>query len=350
MEVETILFVTATVVLLLLTTVLTMPKGAGGTSSLAEPGLDVIGDVHGQAGKLERLLARMGYRERAGGWSHPTRRAVFVGDLVDGQGERQVDTVRIARAMVDSGAALIVAGNHEFNAVAWHLGERDYSDKNRRQHERFLAEVEEGSVLHGELVGWFKGLPLWLEVSPGEYGVASERGLRVVHACWDPRAQRTLRDSFGEVPRMSEALVTAASVDGSDAWEAVEHLLKGPELPVDPPYLDKGGHERDQARFRWWDGAATTLDRAVQLPGGTTTADGEPYPELPATSIDPPVSLYSGDEPPVVHGHYWLTGDIRSTGPTTACVDYSAGRGGKLVAYRWSGESEFDDANFVASE
>ncbi|MDC0585094.1 metallophosphoesterase [Planctomycetota bacterium] len=247
MEVETIHFVIATVVLLLLTTVLTMPKGAGGTSSLAEPGLDVIGDVHGQAGKLERLLARMGYRERAGGWSHPTRRAVFVGDLVDGQGERQVDTVRIARAMVDSGAALIVAGNHEFNAVAWHLGEREHSDKNRRQHERFLTEVEEGSALHVELVGWFKGLPLWLEVSPGEYGVASERGLRVVHACWDPRAQRTLRDSFGEVPRMSEALVTAASVDGSDAWEAVEHLLKGPELPVDPPYLDKGGHERDQA-------------------------------------------------------------------------------------------------------
>ena len=88
-----------------------------------------------------------------------------MGDLVDGQGERQVDTVRIARAMVDSGAALIVAGNHEFNAVAWHLGEREHSDKNLRQHERFLAEVEEGSALHDDLVGWFKGLPLWLEVA-----------------------------------------------------------------------------------------------------------------------------------------------------------------------------------------
>ena len=125
--------------------------------------------------------------------------------------------------------------------------------------------------------------------------------------------------------------MVAASVERSDAWEAVEHLLKGPELPVDPPYLDKGGHERRHARFRWWDQEAGTLDRAIQLPGGTKTAAGDPYP-------------------PVVHGHYWLTGDAHSTGPTTACVDYSAGRGGKLVAYRWSGESEFDDANFVASE
>ena len=350
MELEPILFVIAAAALLLLATVLTMPKGAGATSSVAEPGLDVIGDVHGQAGKLERLLARMGYRERAGGWSHPTRRAVFVGDLVDGQGERQVDTVRIVRAMVDSGAALIVAGNHEFNAVAWHLGERKHSDKNRRQHGRFLAEVAEGSALHDELVGWFKGLCLWLEVAPGEYGVASERGLRVVHACWDPRAQRTLRDSFGDVPRMSEALVEAASVDGSDAWEAVEHLLKGPELPVDPPYLDTGGQERDQARFRWWDGAATTLDRAVQLPGGTKTAAGDPYPEVPAEPIDPPVPPYSDDEPPVLYGHYWMTGEPSRTGRRTACVDYSAGKGGTLVAYRWSGESEFDDANFVASE
>ena len=40
----------------------------------------------------------------------------------------------------------------------------------------------------------------------------------------------------------------------------------------------------------------------------------------------------------------------RRCSPQTACVDYSAGAGGPLVAYRWSGETELDDANFVTSE
>jgi hypothetical protein len=31
-------------------------------------------------------------------------------------------------------------------------------------------------------------------------------------------------------------------------------------------------------------------------------------------------------------GHYWLTGDIGLQSTRRACVDYSAGRGGPLVA------------------
>ncbi|MDG1048640.1 MAG: metallophosphoesterase [Planctomycetota bacterium] len=320
-------------------------------------GLDIIGDVHGQAGKLERLLARMGYEEGERGWSHPTRRAVFVGDLVDGAGPRQVDAVEIARQMADSGSALVIAGNHEFNAVAWYLGVRrdDREDggeggKNYKQHRRFLEEVGERSARHGEIIEWFMSLPLWLEFPSDWLGFGSERGLRIVHACWDASAQATLCSEYGTTPRMSERLVRSASIEGSREWRAVEHLLKGPEVPVAPAYQDKGGHPRDHARFRWWDREAGTLDRAVQLPGGTLTAAGAPYPTLPAEPIDPPVPPYSDDEPPVLYGHYWMTGVTTRTGRRTACVDYSAGKGGKLVAYRWRGESQFDDSNFVASE
>jgi hypothetical protein len=32
-----------------------------------------------------------------------------------------------------------------------------------------------------------------------------------------------------------------------------------------------------------------------------------------------------------------------------ACVDYSAGKGGPLVAYRWNGESELQNSGFIAS-
>ncbi len=327
------------------------------TPTPIEGGLDVIGDVHGQAGKLERLLGRMGYEEGESGWRHPTRRAVFVGDLMDGAGAEQVGAVEIARKMSESGSGIVTAGNHEFNAVAWYLGlreddrkEGDGGGKNYKQHRRFLDDVGERSERHREIIEWFMSLPLWLEFPRRWFGFRSENGLRVVHACWDPGAQADLCSQFGEAPRMTEELVRSASVETSREWRAVEHLLKGPELPVEPAYQDKGGHPRDHARFRWWDQEAGTLDRAVQLPGGTKTAAGDPYPEVPAEPIDPPVPPYSDDEPPVLYGHYWMTGEPSRTGRRTACVDYSAGKVGDLVAYRWSGESEFDNANFVASE
>ena len=34
-------------------------------------GYDIIGDVHGQIGKLEALLKKLGYRVKDGAWRHP---------------------------------------------------------------------------------------------------------------------------------------------------------------------------------------------------------------------------------------------------------------------------------------
>jgi polynucleotide kinase-phosphatase len=94
----------------------------------ADPGpFDIIGDVHGSADELERLLERLGYGkivvpEHGPGWgtvafAHPDgRKAVFVGDLVD-RGPRVLDTLRIARNMVTSGSALCVPGNHDMKLL-----------------------------------------------------------------------------------------------------------------------------------------------------------------------------------------------------------------------------------------
>ena len=84
---------------------------------------DIIGDVHGCADELEELLATLGYEvaERRDGTSldagpvyrHPEgRTVVFLGDLVD-RGPRVLDTLRIARNLVEAGAGLCVMGNHE---------------------------------------------------------------------------------------------------------------------------------------------------------------------------------------------------------------------------------------------
>ncbi len=79
---------------------------------------DVIGDVHGCRAELEQLLERLGYaidRDGAGrpvNASHPARRAVFLGDLVD-RGPDTPGVLRLVMGMVAAGTALCVPGNHE---------------------------------------------------------------------------------------------------------------------------------------------------------------------------------------------------------------------------------------------
>ncbi len=79
---------------------------------------DVIGDVHGCLNELVALLGELGYtvtRDEAGrpiGACHPTRRAVFVGDLVD-RGPDVPGVLRLVCGMVRDAQAFAVAGNHD---------------------------------------------------------------------------------------------------------------------------------------------------------------------------------------------------------------------------------------------
>ena len=52
---------------------------------------------------------------------------------------------------------------------------------------------------------------------------------------------------------------------------------------------------------------------------------------------------------PVIFGHYWESGTPQPLSEYAACVDYSAGRNGPLVAYRWDGESKLSASKFIAS-
>ncbi|MGE5512602.1 MAG: metallophosphoesterase [Bacteroidota bacterium] len=91
---------------------------------------DIIGDAHGCADELERLLAALGYSVRVEEESGArravvaqsgARRAVFVGDLVD-RGPRSPDVLRIAMAMVEAGQAFCVIGNHDAKFLRWLKG------------------------------------------------------------------------------------------------------------------------------------------------------------------------------------------------------------------------------------
>ncbi|MDG9717559.1 polynucleotide kinase-phosphatase [Streptomyces sp. DH24] len=91
---------------------------------------DIIGDIHGCSAELEALLGKLGYVDGV----HPEgRTAVFVGDLVD-RGPDSPGVLRRVMAMVKSGDALCVPGNHE-NKFGRHLKGR------KVQHTHGLAET-----------------------------------------------------------------------------------------------------------------------------------------------------------------------------------------------------------------
>ncbi|MEU4396184.1 polynucleotide kinase-phosphatase [Kribbella sp. NPDC023855] len=79
---------------------------------------DIIGDIHGCRAELEQLLTTLDYtltRDEHGrpiNAEHATRRAIFVGDLVD-RGPDTPGVLRLVMGMVAAGNAYCVTGNHE---------------------------------------------------------------------------------------------------------------------------------------------------------------------------------------------------------------------------------------------
>ena len=61
--------------------------------------IDLIGDVHGYADELEELLTKLGYSKKDNYYSHPERKALFVGDYID-RGPKIRETLEIVKKMV----------------------------------------------------------------------------------------------------------------------------------------------------------------------------------------------------------------------------------------------------------
>jgi hypothetical protein len=293
---------------------------------------DVIGDVHGEYDKLVELLSHLGYSESDGAWAHPSRTAIFVGDLID-RGPKQLETVHLVRAMVESGGAQCILGNHEFNAIAWVTPDPEDSGKflrdhhkpgNREQHQAFL-DVVEGTRKQRDITDWFKTLPLWLDLPR----------LRIVHACWHEESMDVLRPVLGPNHTLTEEAILWGSRQGHPVYEALEVVCKGPEvaLPAGISFADKGGKVRHEVRVRWWQEDLSTY---------RTAAIGPPddMAMIPDVALPEEWKAHPYSGPPVLFGHYLFTGKPEVISPRFACLDYSVAKNGPLVAYRWDGEVE----------
>lgn len=307
---------------------------------------DVIGDIHGQYALLKKLLLRLGYVRSNGAWRHPEQRqAIFLGDLID-RGPEPCKVVDTARSMVEAGSARCIMGNHEFNAIRWTMRDPDHPDaflrkhteKNYRQHAATLADMKENSPRHKEYVEWFKTLPLWLEIG----------NARFIHACWDEDAVSELRRATHAGMAPGEEFFVRASRKGTPLQAAMERICTGIEVPLPQglTFLDKDGHQRSNARIRWWlngDAAKTWRDIAI--------LDEKAVSGFPDAPLPPEYRHPAPHDSPVFIGHYWLapTAAKEPLTPYVACLDYSAGRGGPLVAYRGeAGAQVLAKKNFVS--
>ncbi len=299
---------------------------------------DMIGDIHGCSRTLESLLSKLGYHKEDGVYRHAERTAIFLGDFID-RGPYQREVISIVRAMMETGAAQSVMGNHEYNAIAFATRDernggylRAHSPRNEDQHEAFLTEYAFDSVDHREVINWFKLLPMWLDI--GE--------IRVIHACWD----QVFIEEIGS-PLITDELLYASCDKDQRQYDAIATILKGKEmpLPTGQHFNDEFGNPRHDIRVRWWDQSADTYKKAFL--GSESALTQIPDDEIHGDHL----IEYSHDAPPVFLGHYWMEGDPEPLAANIACTDYSVAKaGGKLAAYRWDGEQVLDKAKYVTVE
>ncbi|MBA4290551.1 MAG: serine/threonine protein phosphatase [Pseudomonas sp.] len=306
-------------------------------------GYDLIGDIHGCAKTLERLLGTLGYRLQAGVWRHAHRQVIFLGDLVD-RGPRIRETLHLVRDMVSAEQALCIMGNHEFNALAWSTpaapgSGRQFVREHNPRHARLIKEtLQQFDAYPAEwqaFLDWFYELPLFIDA--GRF--------RVVHACWDDSLIEPLRAQFAD-GCIDEHFVQAAAEYGSFANTVFDRLLRGTDmrLPHGMTLTSDDGFTRSHFRTKFWEEDPQTYGDIVFQPDALPELAAQmPLSEMQKTEL----LKYGADQPLLFVGHYWRSGKPAPIRSNLACLDYSAVLNGKLVAYRLDQESRLDADKFV---
>ncbi len=302
---------------------------------------DIIGDVHGHADQLRNLLLKMGYQPVEDFYSHPTRKAVFVGDFIN-RGTKIRETINLIRKMVEKDAAYAILGNHEMYAVLYYLRDIEGKYYKKRipkyqlQINQTLAEFVTYKEEFMSHLKWMRTLPMFLDFGK----------IRVVHACWDDGNIKLLQEKISG-PKLKKSVLREIALNGTEFSAKFWETCKGPDfqLPKDLLIFDNEGRPHRSFRMKWWETPEgksfkdISIESRFDLPAYTIPKElvqyRKPYPE---------------NEPIVFFGHYCLKQDTGMITANLCCVDSCVTRTGKLMAYRWNGEEKLNEANFITSD
>jgi hypothetical protein len=302
---------------------------------------DIIGDVHGHADLLKILLKKLGYQQLNGCFSHPTRKAVFVGDFIN-RGPKIRETIGMIRQMVEGGSAYAILGNHEMYAVLYYL--RDIEGKYyKRRIPKYQLQInqtlDEFVNFKEELkshLKWFRTLPMFLDFGK----------IRIVHACWIDENINMVKEVMTS-KKISKTLLREIALNETKFADSFWITCKGIdfELPNNLLIFDDEGRPHRTFRMKWWENPQNKTFKEISI---------ESRFELPAYTIPKELILkrevYRKENPIVFFGHYCLKQGSGIISENICCVDSCVARSGRLMAYRWKGESKLNPSNLVFSD
>jgi len=300
---------------------------------------DLIGDIHGFIGPLRELLSKLDYTKIDDFlWEPPEgHMTIFIGDYID-RGTSSVDVLKTVKAMVDADYATALLGNHEYNAILFHTPDnngdgflRPRIKKNIKQHQETLLDFKNKKASTKFWINWFKTLPLYFETE----------NLLAIHACPEIESFNALKNHrLIKNSHLTDEFILLATEKNSDEYIMIEKLLKGPEhnLPEGISITDKDNHIRSEIRCNWWSLAkeeneftnwsqiAISIDEKAEEQLSEIPLTSEKLHEIKQETIVP-------DDKFIFVGHYWESGKVQMKTDRVVCLDYSIGKGGKLVCF-----------------
>lgn len=299
---------------------------------------DIIGDVHGHAKHLKKLLLQLGYTKGENGYSHPERKAIFAGDFIN-RGPQIRKAVKIVRKMVENGNALAILGNHELNTLVIDaLEKEDKAKKNGGKDLPVIPElIKDYSSFEKEWkshIKWMKSLPLFLEME----------NFRVVHACWSDEAVEYLKMNLPQGKLKGKILRSLHQKPESEVSKRIWLLTKGVyfKMPGDLKIKNNKGVSPRSFRTKWWEN-----------PDGKSFGDinFESKYNLPDYTIPkqilPPYFPYSENQPPLFFGHYCRGEGPFIIQPNLCCTDSCVTGTKVLTAYRWNGNQKVSEEGLL---
>ena len=291
----------------------------------------IIPDLHADYDRLEKSLKLVSSDE-----------VIFLGDLIDAgyatNTPNDLKVLKQVRNLMENDGARCILGNHELNAILFHrlstgTGKplRAHDPSKIRQHQSFINTF---GVATPEALQWttwmLNKMPLWIDLP----------GLRLVHAQWDTRAIKEISKRRPTGYLKAEDLEEIADKKSAFA-KAVETLTTGAEvtLPNKATFKDKNGTSRSKVRLAWWKPQGCTWQEMALSIEDTSMLPAEPFPESIMKNF-----TYSDSNPPVLVGHYKMTGDLAVHSPNATSLDYPK----NACIYKWKGEDKLLSSQLIS--